>query len=67
MKHTPLYDRHMRDASAVINLKGFARPMHYRGHVAEHKATREGVTLCDVSHRGEIDFQGRTPWRSCKS
>jgi aminomethyltransferase len=58
MKHTPLYERHMRDASAVINLKGFARAMHYRGHIAEHKATRESVTLCDVSHMGEIDFQG---------
>ena len=32
--------------------------MHYRGHVAEHKATRERVTLCDVSHMGEIDFVG---------
>jgi aminomethyltransferase len=58
MKHTPLYDRHARDASKVINLKGFARAMHYRGHVAEHRATREGVTLCDVSHMGEFDFQG---------
>jgi aminomethyltransferase len=58
MQHTPLYARHMRDASAVINLKGFARAMHYRGHVAEHKATRESATLCDVSHMGELDFQG---------
>jgi len=58
MKHTPLHERHVRDASAVINLKGFARAMHYRGHVAEHKATREGVTLCDVSHMGEFDFEG---------
>jgi aminomethyltransferase len=58
MKHTPLYDRHMRDASTVINLKGVARAMHTRGHVAEHKATREGVTLCDVSHMGEFDFRG---------
>ncbi len=59
MKHTPLYDRHVRDASSVINLKGFARAMHYRGHVAEHRATREGVSLCDVSHMGEIEFEGR--------
>lgn len=58
MKHTPLYDRHVRDASVVINLKGFARAMHYRGHVAEHLATRKGVTLCDVSHMGEFDFRG---------
>ena len=58
MQHTPLYRRHMRDASAVINLKGFARAMHYHGHVAEHRATRESATLCDVSHMGEFDFQG---------
>ena len=59
MKRTPLFDQHVSGASAIINLKGFARAMHYRGHVAEHKATREGVTLCDVSHMGEIDFVGR--------
>jgi len=58
VKRTPLFDQHVNDASAVINLKGFARAMHYRGHVAEHKATRERVTLCDVSHMGEIDFVG---------
>ena len=58
VKRTPFFDQHVRDASAVINLKGFARAMHYRGHVAEHKSTREGVTLCDVSHMGELDFTG---------
>jgi aminomethyltransferase len=58
VKRTPLFDQHVGDASTIINLKGFARAMHYRGHVAEHKATREGVTLCDVSHMGEIDFVG---------
>src|SRR3989442_3236035 len=58
MKHTPLYDQHVRDASVVINLKGFARAMQYRGHVAEHRATRESVSLCDVSHMGELDFRG---------
>ena len=58
MRHTPLFERHMRDASMVINLKGFARAMHYRGHIAEHRATREGVTLCDVSHMGELEFRG---------
>src|SRR5688572_877204 len=58
MKHTPLYERHVRDAAAVINLKGYARAMHYGGHVAEHRATRERVSLCDVSHMGELDFRG---------
>jgi len=58
VKHTPLYEQHVRDATTVINLKGVARAMHYRGHVAEHRATREAATLCDVSHMGEIDFEG---------
>ena len=58
MKRTPLYDQHVRDASMVINLKGFARAMQYDGHVAEHRATRERVSLCDVSHMGELEFKG---------
>ena len=58
MKHTPLYEQHVRDASTVINLKGFARAMQYRGHAAEHRATREQVSLCDVSHMGELEFVG---------
>ena len=58
MKHTPLFAQHVRDASAVINLKGFARAMQYYGHVAEHRATRQSVSLCDVSHMGELEIKG---------
>src|SRR5262245_8169960 len=58
MKHTPLYEQHVRDASTVINLKGFARAMHYSGHAAEHRAVRQGASLCDVSHMGELEFRG---------
>ena len=58
MKHTPLFDQHVRDASVVINLKGFARAMEYQGHLAEHEAVRSSAGLCDVSHMGEIEFKG---------
>lgn len=58
MKHTPLFAQHLRDASLVINLKGFARAMEYAGHLVEHRAVREGAGLCDVSHMGEIEFRG---------
>ena len=58
MKHTPLFDQHVRDASVVINLKGFARAMEYSGHLAEHEAVRSSAGLCDVSHMGEIEFKG---------
>lgn len=58
MKHTPLFDQHVRDASTVINLKGFARAMEYQGHLAEHEAVRSSAGLCDVSHMGELEFKG---------
>jgi len=56
MKRTPLYEQHVRDASAVINLKGFARAMQYVGHVREHRADR-GVAR-RVGDGGE-DLSGR--------
>lgn len=58
MKHTPLYEKHAQMASKVINLKGFARPLEYVSHIQEHKAVREGVSICDASHLGEIRIQG---------
>lgn len=58
MKHTPLYEQHMQSAQKVINLKGFARPIEYNGHSLEHRTTCEQVTICDVSHMGQIEFNG---------
>lgn len=63
MKHTPLFEKHLETAHKVINLKGFARPIEYYGHKTEHQATREGVTICDVSHMGEIEFIGKDALR----
>lgn len=59
MRHTPLFHQHQNLGATIINLKGVARPMEYRGHSEEHHATRNGVTLCDVSHMGEITFSGK--------
>ena len=59
MKHTPLYERHIQMASKVVNLKGVARPVEYAGHIQEHRATRETVSLCDVSHMGEFEIKGK--------
>ena len=58
MRHTPLFDVHMQTARNVINLKEVARPLEYVGHVEEHRAIRERVSLCDVSHLGEIEIEG---------
>lgn len=59
MKKTPLFDIHTASAARIINLKGFARPVEYVGHTEEHRAIRERVSLCDVSHMGELEFTGR--------
>lgn len=59
MRHTPLFTQHIAQGASMINLKGVARPMEYVGHIAEHHATRNSVTLCDVSHMGELIFTGR--------
>jgi aminomethyltransferase len=59
MKHTPLFDIHMRTATNVINLKGVARPVEYVGHIEEHRAIRGRVSLCDVWHLGEIEIEGK--------
>ena len=58
MKRTPLYDQHVRDASAVINLKGFARAMQYVGHVRRaSRDTRERQPVRRVAH-GRARLQG---------
>ena len=54
MKRTPLFEIHSAATANIINLKGFARPVEYVGHAAEHRAIRERVSLCDVSHMGEF-------------
>ena len=58
MKKTPLFDIHVASARRMVNLKGFARPVEYAGHAEEHRAIRERVSLCDVSHMGEIEIGG---------
>ena len=59
MKHTPLYEIHIKTALKVINLKGVARPLEYVGHIEEHRAIRDRVSICDASHMGEIEIQGK--------
>ena len=59
MKRTPLFDLHLAASARIINLKEFARPVEYVGHTEEHRAIRERVSVCDVSHMGEIEFTGR--------
>ena len=57
-RKTPLYDRHKALGAKVIDFGGWAMPVQYTGILDEHKAVREKSGIFDVSHMGEVLFQG---------
>ncbi|MEA5014067.1 MAG: glycine cleavage system aminomethyltransferase GcvT [Candidatus Limiplasma sp.] len=57
---TPLYDKHVEHGGKMVPFAGYLLPVQYpAGVIAEHKAVREGVGLFDVSHMGEVAFEGK--------
>jgi len=60
IRKTPLYERHAENGGKIVPFAGYALPVQYSaGVIAEHRAVREAVGLFDVSHMGEILFEGR--------
>ncbi len=58
-RHTPLYDSHVALGGKIIDFGGWAMPLQYgAGILAEHRAVRTDVGLFDVSHMGEVTFNG---------
>ncbi|MDF1565568.1 MAG: glycine cleavage system aminomethyltransferase GcvT [Deltaproteobacteria bacterium] len=58
LKRTPLYEAHVAAGAKIVPFAGFEMPVQYSGVIAEHNAVREAVGLFDVSHMGEIVFEG---------
>ncbi|MFZ2871223.1 MAG: glycine cleavage system aminomethyltransferase GcvT [Zavarzinia sp.] len=59
LKYTPLYDLHLELGGKMVPFAGYAMPVQYpSGILAEHKATREGAGLFDVSHMGQAYLEG---------
>jgi aminomethyltransferase len=58
MKKTPLYDWHIRHGAKMVDFAGWQMPLSYAGVLAEHQAVREACGLFDISHMGEIYFEG---------
>src|SRR5256885_2148896 len=58
MKQTPLYGRHQALGAKVIDFGGWAMPVQYSGILDEHRAVRTSAGIFDVSHMGEVLFQG---------
>ena len=59
-KKTPLYDAHVALGGKIVPFAGYLLPVQYAsGVIAEHMAVREKAGLFDVSHMGEVLFEGK--------
>jgi len=58
-QRTPLYDRHVALGAKLVDFAGWAMPVQYDGLIAEHRRVRTTVGVFDVSHMGELYFEGR--------
>jgi aminomethyltransferase len=58
MKHTPLYESHVRAGARMVPFAGWEMPVQYTGVIEEVRATRERAGLFDVSHMGEFLIEG---------
>jgi len=56
--HTALYDWHVEQGARMVDFAGWQMPIQYSSIVQEHNATRNKVTLFDVSHMGRLRFNG---------
>ena len=58
-RKTPLYDLHVELGGRIVPFAGYLLPVQYpKGVIHEHMAVREGVGRFDVSHMGEVRFEG---------
>ena len=59
-KKTPLHDLHIEWGGKMTDFAGYALPLSYAGggFIAEHLHTRQGASLFDVSHMGQVFVRG---------
>lgn len=56
---TPLYDCHVECGGKIVPFAGYLLPVQYgTGVITEHMAVRQKAGLFDVSHMGEVTFEG---------
>ncbi len=59
MKTLPLNDFHESKSAKFVPFAGWNMPISYGSSLDEHNATRNGASLFDVSHMGEIEVSGK--------
>lgn len=58
MKHTPLYEEHLRLGAKMVGFAGWEMPILYTGISQEVLAVRNGAGIFDVSHMGKLRVTG---------
>jgi aminomethyltransferase len=59
LKHTPLFEEHVRLEAKIVPFAGYEMPVQYpTGILEEHHAVRGSAGLFDVSHMGELEIRG---------
>jgi aminomethyltransferase len=61
---TPLYDIHVSGGGKIVPFAGYLLPIQYEGVIAEHNAVRTAAGIFDVSHMGEILYEGQDALRN---
>lgn len=58
LRKTPIYDWHIANHGRMVDFAGWSMPVQYSSIIDEHRATRQNVTLFDVSHMARLEFTG---------
>jgi aminomethyltransferase len=59
LRKTPLHGWHVAHGARMVPFGGWDMPVQYpTGILAEHRATRAGVGLFDISHMGRVELRG---------
>jgi len=58
LRRTPLYESHRALGARMVPFAGWEMPVQYSGVTDEHTTVRQAVGVFDVSHMGELHFEG---------
>lgn len=58
LRTTPLHALHRELGGRLVPFAGWEMPVQFAGVVSEHAAVRERAGLFDVSHMGQVAFEG---------
>jgi len=58
LKKTALYDVCLKAGGKMVDFHGWLLPVQYESIIAEHNAVRQAAGVFDVSHMGQVFFEG---------